>query len=49
MSAGVVVEELHDPGAQRDPVLMARLIAAVSSEVPSPNIMSSTHPSKACE
>lgn len=35
-TAGVVVEDWQAPGAQRPPLLMALLIAAVSSVTPSP-------------
>ena len=34
--AGVLVEDKHLPGAHRPPELMARFIAAVSSDSPSP-------------
>ena len=33
---GVVVDEPQTPGAHLAPLLIARLIAAVSSEIPSP-------------
>ena len=36
MTAGLVVEDWHDLGPHRLPLLMTRMIAAVSSVAPSP-------------